>query len=401
MNGDVLRTVAEARPDELDPGVPVDAATRERELTRAMAGAPRAAGAAGLVRGPARRRRVGPAWGMSLGLLGAAAAVAVGVATTSGGGDGSGHGKRPVPPSAGGEIQAQPMSARTVLLSAATSAEKQSNAVGGAFWHQTTVQRDYSPVGKGPGAYVIVSTQRAEGWAPATTGPKARQWSRQQNLGSGPATAKDKAAWARAGSPSKFEVSFPSSPKGGKLKNATLNAAPGKVEISSSALPDGDKIFWLGRNVTMKDLRGLPTTPKQLKASLLKWYGGHDTESDSIPMASDDWLQRVAGGMITDMPITPQVRAAAFRMLAGLDSVKAVGPVKDAEGRTGTALVSVEKTRNGVLEHRLIIDEAKGVALGSEVVILKPGGVNALLPAGTRLQSTSIVGTDWTDAPPN
>jgi hypothetical protein len=390
MNGDVLRAVAEARPGELDPGAPVDAATRERELTLAMAG----------VRGTAApaRRRVRPVWGMGLGLVGAAAAVAVGVAATSGGGGGD-H-RRAVPPSGGGEIQAQPMSARTVLLSAAASAEKQPDAVGGRYWHRTTVQRNYSTVGKGAGAYVIVDTQRVEEWAPAVTGPKVRQWSRQQNLGARPASAKDRAAWQRAGSPSKFEVAFPIGPKTGRLKTATLDSAPGRPQTRGGTLPDGDKIFWLGRNVTMKDLRGLPDDPKRLKASLLKWYGGHDTESDSVPMASDDWLQRVAGGMITDMPVSARVRAAAFRMLAGLKSVKAVGPVKDAEGRPGTALISVEKTSNGVLQHRLIIDEAKGEALGSEVVILKPGGVNALLPAGTTLASTSIVGTEWTNATP-
>jgi len=397
MNGDVLRTVAEARPDELDPGVPVDAATRERELTRAMAGAAGRRGAAGTVSAPARRR-VRPAWGMGLGLVGAAAAVAVGVAATSGGGDG--EGKRPVPPGASGEIQAQQVSARTVLLTAATSAEKQSNAVDGAFWHQTTVERSYYRVGKGPNSYTIVVEQRSEGWTPTGTGPKAKQWARQQNLGAHPVSAADKAAWQRAGSPTTFNVSLPSGGKKGILKPATFKTAAEPAETSGMRLTGGDKVFWLGRNVTMKDLRALPSDPARLKASLLRWYGGHDTETDSVPMASGDWLMRVAGGMITDMPVTPQVRAGAFRMLAQLKSVKAIGPVKDAEGRTGTALLWNEQTQNGLLQHRLIIDEAKGKALGNEIVILKPGGVNALLAPKTTMTSTSIVATDWTNAAP-
>ncbi|ACY95844.1 hypothetical protein Tcur_0239 [Thermomonospora curvata DSM 43183] len=99
--------------------------------------------------------------------------------------------------------------------------------------------------------------------------------------------------------------------------------------LTRAPLVDGDKIFWLGRNVTMKNLRALPADPARLKAELLKWYRGHGTEAAGDPMSADVRLFTVTQGLILDMPITPKVRAAAFRMLAGLDSVKAAGPVRD------------------------------------------------------------------------
>ncbi|MGP4026400.1 hypothetical protein [Actinomadura sp. 3N407] len=40
---------------------------------------------------------------------------------------------------------------------------------------------------------------------------------------------------------------------------------------------DGGEVFWLGRNVTVEDLRSLPSDPERLKARLMRWYEGRDT----------------------------------------------------------------------------------------------------------------------------
>jgi len=149
----------------------------------------------------------------------------------------------------------------------------------------------------------------------------------------------------------------------------------------------------------MEDLRGLPTDPKGLKAWLLEFYAGHSTETTSEKVSSDEWLFGVATGLIMDMPITPQVRAAAFRMLADLGSVKALGTLKDARGRAGTAVAIVEKTEVGVLQHRLIIDDATGRALGQDIVVLKAAPSGGL-PAGSTSYSVSIVTDEWVASPP-
>src|SRR5688500_18372841 len=100
MTRDVLRMLAEARPQELDPEAPVDEATRRAELTRAMTVPPRSA--ARSVMAPARRR-IRPMWG--LGLVGAAAAAALVVATTATGPGDSGTGAGP---KAGGTPKGEP-----------------------------------------------------------------------------------------------------------------------------------------------------------------------------------------------------------------------------------------------------------------------------------------------------
>lgn len=393
MTRDVLRMLAEARPQELDPEAAVDEVTRSAELARAMTEPPRSA--ARSVVAPARRR-IRPMWG--LGLVGAAAAAALVVATTATGPGDSGK----TGPKAGGAPSAETeapvtMNAQTVLLSAAAGADKEALATG-AYWHILRTSRSHHQVGKGQNRYMIVTTDMDEGWTPVK--PGGTIWGRQQYLGAKPLTAKDTAAWQRAGSPSTFKIGFPVSPKGGTVKPADLEVAPGKAQTSSSKPVNGDKVYWLGRNVSMKDLRELPADPKRLKASLLRWYGGHSTETTSEPMKADDWLWQVTKGLITDMPVTPKVRAGAFRMLAQLKAIKAVGPVQDGAGRTGTALVFVERTKNGMLEHRLIIDEKRGRALAYDIVIVKPGGVNANLPAGSLLSSSTIDEAGWTNEAP-
>ncbi|SEG89674.1 hypothetical protein SAMN04489712_12423 [Thermomonospora echinospora] len=341
---------------------------------------------------PARRRFPLPRWSPGLGLAGlagvAAASVAVAVAVS---------GTTSPAPQSPGQTATGELSARTILVAAAEQAESTTETTG-KYWHTATIDRHSFRVGKGDGAYTVVWRQRSEGWTPSTPGGK--QYGRQQDLGATPATPADTAAWRRAGSPATFSVSVPVGPGSKVRKPLKLKTQPGSPHLSGSPLVDRDKVFWLGRNVTVKDLRALPADPAKLKASLLKWYRGHGTESSGQAMTSDAWLFEVTRGLIVDMPVTPKVRGAAFRMLADLDTVKAIGPVRDGEGRTGTAVATTERTPNGVLEHRLIIDQRRGTALGTQIVVVRPAGANAALPAGATLVSTSVMAGGWTDTGP-
>ncbi|WP_242902637.1 CU044_5270 family protein [Actinomadura terrae] len=380
---DVLRTLREARPGELDPDARVDENVRAAELARAMA-TPR-----NVTERTPRRRLVRPAWG--LGLVGVAAAAALVVTTLPS--DGNGGGAADPGPRAGGGAE-RPSDARTVLLAAAEKLDGQTEGTG-AYWHIATKSYNYDRVGDP--AYTIVTVGKDDGWTP--TRPGGRSHGRQQSLGAKPATPADEAAWRRAGSPSEFEIRIGTPLGKGRYKSLKVRTAPGPARTSSMPLVDGDKVFWLGRNVTMKDLRALPSEPKRLKATLLRWYGGHDTESDSVPMSADAWLYRVGGSVVTSLPVTPKVRAAAFRMLAGLKSVEGIGRVKDAEGRTGDAIAMDEKTWRGVIRHRLVIDPSNGNALADENVLVKPSGKESA-PAGSLLNSTTVLTMEWTDSAP-
>lgn len=384
MNRDLMRTLAEARPSELNPDAPVDAATRAGELSRAMA-ATSAEHAA-----PSRRRsRLG--WGLGLGAAAVTAAAAVAVAATASGGG--------TPDRPGGDHPPVALDAKTVLLSAAHGAGGQPDTTGD-YWHQTAVERNYSQVGTGASGYVVESSTRLESWAPNVKG--GRFWSREKHLGARPATPADKAAWRRQGSPSTFLTKLPVPVRNGPLKERPIKAAPGKTRTSSSAPVGGQEVFWLGRNVTVKEVLALPTDPSRLKASLLRWYDGHGTETPDVPMARDTWLFQVTAGLITDMPVRPAVRAAAFRMLAGLQGVRSLGAVKDPEGRPGVAVASVEHTPIGDQERRLVLDQKRGAALSSQIILLKPKpGVRATWRPGSPITTTTYLTSDWTTPTPH
>ncbi|MEV1169645.1 CU044_5270 family protein [Nonomuraea sp. NPDC049784] len=374
-----------ARPAHLDDDRPIDPRTRAAELSRAMS-VPR----------PARRRRgaVRPAWG--LGLAGAAAAVTAAVVVLSM------NGTAPAPrPSTGSpasvpNAQKVTLSARDVLLAAAEKADRQSDG-SGAYWHSESVRRTMFAAAQG--GYLVMDQERNEGWTPRATGADQEQWSRDQPLGARPVTEQDRQAWERAGSPAEIKVTVPG--KGAPKGDLVLSTSPGKASSGHMPLVDGDKVFWLGRNVTMKDLLGLPSDPGKLKRWLRASYEGHDTESSSVPMSEEAWLFRVSMGLIMDMPVTPEVRGAAFRMLAELDGVKVIENVTDAEGRRGTAVAIKERTQgDGVSENRLIFDEATGRALANENVVVKPGGFQAGFEPGTVWNSNALIEAGWTDAKP-
>ncbi|NUT43724.1 MAG: CU044_5270 family protein, partial [Thermoactinospora sp.] len=284
------------------------------------------------------------------------------------------------------------LSAKEVLLAAAEKAGRQPDRVGD-WWHTVSVSRNLYTTKQG--GYQVVDRHRVEGWTPGATG--GEQWGRDRSLGARPATEADRLAWEQAGSPEEIEVVVP----GKKLAPMRLRTTPGKPTTGHSPLVDGDKVFWLGRNVTMKDLRRLPDDPGKLKKWLLDSYEGHSTEASGVKMSSDAWLFQVSTGLIVDMPVTPQVRGAAFRMLAGLDSVKVVEDVTDAEGRHGTAAAIQEgDEKTGVRENRLIFDEATGRALARENVVVEPGGLQAAFEPGTVWNSEVVLEAGWTDVAP-
>ncbi|MEV0351073.1 CU044_5270 family protein [Nonomuraea sp. NPDC050680] len=365
-----------ARPAHLGDA-PVDERTRAAELSYAMS-RPR----------PVRRKRrnVRPVWGFSL--IGAATAVAVVVSGTGGT-----TAQAPVPArtTTTSSTPKVKLSARDILLTAAAKAARQPAGTG-AYWHTVSMRRTLFAV-EGAG-YRVMERQREEGWTPNATG--GDQWGSIKSLGARPVTAADEESWKQAGSPAKIPVKVP-----GKPRPMILSTSPGKGLTGHSPLVDGDKVFWLGRNVTMKDLRGLPSDPAKLKAWLLRSYEGHSPGSSSDPMEADPWLFTVSIGLIIDMPVTPQVRGAAFRMLADLDTVDVIENVTDAEGRQGTAVAIEEHTKGlGVVENRLVFDQATGRGLAKENVVVKPGGLQSAFEPGTVWNSEVVLEAGWTDSEP-
>ncbi|MFB9884092.1 CU044_5270 family protein [Planobispora siamensis] len=358
-----------ARPAHLADG-PIDPRTRQAELARAFA----------QPRQVPRRGRKSLGWG-----LGLAGATAVVTAVVLVGGPAQGPASVVTSTASGTATRPVALSAKEVLLVAATSAERQPAT--GDYWHVSSRSRTLQPVNEG---FVITIEQESESWVGAR-----EQWGSGRILAIRPATDADRTAWEKAGSPR--ELTFAG------RKRIPIKESAGKPHTGHTK---SDELFWLGRNVTMADLRNLPTGPEALKAHLLGFYEGKDTESGA-PMAEDAWLFRVTEGLITDMPVSPEVRAAAFRMLADLPSVTSLGQVTDAAGRTGTAIAidgtsqpKAGDTEKGVVQVRLIIDERSGRALARESVVVKPGGMQAGLEPGTVWNTNTILEAGWTDEHP-
>lgn len=98
----------------------------------------------------------------------------------------------------------------------------------------------------------------------------------------------------------------------------TIKADPGERE----ALKDetGKTLTLLGTPMTVTTLRGLPTSPDTLRAHLerlvAKGYG-------EAPSNMDEQLFENGAKLIMNFPVSPEVRAATFRMLAALPGATA------------------------------------------------------------------------------
>jgi hypothetical protein len=359
------------------PAPPEDVVHAGRDRLAAAAVAPH--------RSPSRRRT---AWLTSggLGLTAAAAAAAVAVAASG----------SPAPGRTPG-VAAPPtiatLSARTVLLSAAYQTERQAAATG-AHWHVRSRSLVLTRVGTEANPYTVSMGQQEEHWL-AHDPVQGTSWQWQRDLGVQPATTADAAAWQRAGSPT--ALTMVNSTTKGKRLEMSLKPAEKATGGRYDPTNPGDKIYAIGpKNVSMSELLALPTDAGRLKKYLLSMYEGHGTESTSTPMSADVWLFTVSSGLVMGMPAKPAVRAAAYRMLAGLDSVKVIGSVKDPDGRVGTAVAIMD----GSSQRRLIIDRETGRALAEESVVVKPTGFTEGFAPGTVFAYTVYQENGWTDAEP-
>lgn len=345
---DVLQVLSESRPARLDPG---DA----RFDPAAVTAYPRPEPDRRAIRPVARRRLV-----LAAALVPALAAGALAVVVTV-------HpGTTPTPrPRAAAPVPA-PATARQLLLAAAETVGG-TEAGTGRYWKTVVDHGDVRQVGPPAGRYDIVRRMRVETWS--ATDPADRTWVFAQSLGARPVDAADEAAWRRAGSPTRWgEVSA---------------AAQERTLRTPEGLDPARNYLLGGRPVTLAELAALPTDPAALRAALLKRQAGAE---------SDTWaLFWSATQLVLDLPAAPQVRAAAYRMLSGLDEVTELGPVTDPYGHAGMALGYTRRGDGGRAQLRLVVDPRTGLALAQE---------SWDADTGRLLSYQAVVDASWTDAEP-
>lgn len=296
---------------------------------------------------PARRAWRRPALWSGFGLAATAAAVTGAVVLSSG--------TTPrAPDPAHGPSAAEPMSAKTVLLTAAEHAA--TAPASGKYWHVLRVQSDayYSDRGK----YWMLGRQLIAQWSR----PDGRSWTGARTLGAVPMTAKDGPAFRRDGSPDPNPVA------------PTLDK---DTTTKTFSVCDGD--------MTFKQVQALPADPGKLKAALKRAI---PRDHPTAGRTADEVLKNCVTDLLSFVPAPPRVRAAAYRMLAAMPGVTATGEVTDERGRRGVGLHV--RVMRGVAD-TVIIDPDSSFVLSTSRTV--PG-------VRGKVEKELYLKAGWTDTPP-
>ena len=397
---DLITRLAQARPSaRLDPAAD-PTADRNPELTTATRNPRRQADLALILATAqdARPHRLLPRTvrqqaGVGLAAAASIAAIATVIATGSLGS----RATTPAPPTAlksqpgTGTPQAAALSASQILLLAARQVST-TTATTGRYWRERARYVSLQQVGPANGKYLVSSQERDDTWTARSA--HATSWWISQNLGTKPTGPADVTAWQQAGSPTSWKVP---APKPGSRGWLIIEAAGGKP--SSSPSNSGSMIFSLGNhNVSMADLQRLPADPARLKARLITNFRNGGGGGD-LPSTQDAWLFRVASDLL-EMPVRPGVRAAAYRLIAGLDGVRSLGRTVDVDGRVGNGVAIRMNNAAGLSEDRIIIEPSTGLPLAEEITYLKPTGSRAWLKPNQVWYAHVVDSIGWTNATP-
>jgi hypothetical protein len=138
----------------------------------------------------------------------------------------------------------------------------------------------------------------------------------------------------------------------------------GEIGFESVGYIEGDEGY-----LTAAQFAGLPHSPSWLKAPLVafarKTWSAQHAGAGRATVDQLVWSEALA--LLAD-PVSPQVRAAAFTIMAGLPGVRELGRITDPLGRTGYGLGLGPSAGTSVGEQFAVIDPAAGVLLGATIV---------------------------------
>ncbi|WP_433221943.1 CU044_5270 family protein [Microtetraspora malaysiensis] len=297
----------------------------------------------------AKRLRTPVPWLASAVGLAAAAALVVTLVTAP-----DGQLPNPSQTTASPETQS---SARQILLAAATAAMKAPSS--GAYWRTVTITgMDATSPDRG---YIIRRRFSKEEWLARR--PGGQSWWISQSLGAKPLTDEDEAAWRKAGSPTQWKYPLDMTGLVGATSSEVVGAA---AEEKFAERLRGKWKNSAGELVIWDEIRRLPSDERELRAYLERRITSdaknHGYEIDNLDLA----LQGECARIVFGLPVSPAVRAAAYRLLATLPGMTALGRVQDPLGRMGEALgyqVDSRKAGRGIYEIVMVIDPETGLPL--------------------------------------
>ncbi|MHA5054537.1 CU044_5270 family protein [Streptomyces sp. SD15] len=393
---DVMKVLAGARPDELDPSRLANSPRQHEDLARILAGATDSR----VPRSQVPRRL----WGgiRPLGATAALAAVAASAVVVStlnrpelSGRPGahpqssSATGSGPSASDGQGDVR---VDGRLELLSVAKKAE--TSAAEGTYWQTTTRSENVDVAGE-QGQLFAVRTTSTEEWSVGVRPGTRSLMVSGLDAVTAPRTEADEARWRAAGSPGTVEVEVATATGQGAIGYTMGTRRPMVMRTDAN-----DKIYALGpRNVSYDDLRELPSGSGELRRQLDKLYAedGSDAETGAGRTA---YVLRQAANLIT-MPVKPAVRAAAYRVIADLPDVRVLGRVTDPLGRegVGVAFPGTVRTPLGTVEQRLVVDPSTGAMLSEQNVLVEPSdrAQEAGLDAGTTVNYSATTRMSWAE----
>ncbi|MFD1544459.1 hypothetical protein [Nonomuraea guangzhouensis] len=252
-----------------------------------------------------------------------------------------------------------PPTARQILLAAAVAMATAPSD--GAYWRTRVVtgQLILSPDRQ----YVIKRQSVREVWLTRKDSQRDRWTGRY--LGAQPATPQDEAAWRTAGSPRYWQYPADVTGLGRVSPEALVESAPGP--------PQGGphRVGWRNADgiltkqlVSWRALSTIPSDPTALRAFLVTHIARENGAYVGRKMEAE--LRESCLEIITGLPVSPEVRASAYQILASMPGMKPEGAVTDPLGRAGQAL-SYQVMRDGRLtDERLVIDAESGLPLATE-----------------------------------
>ncbi|GAA1393655.1 CU044_5270 family protein [Catellatospora coxensis] len=344
-----------------------------------------------------RTRRPALRIALAAGLPAAALTAAVAVFLAGGTGTGTTPPRAEGTPSLGVDVTTAasaapaPRTARQFFLVAAERIEA-GTATSGRYW--VLAKENAQPLRVGPATrpyHIRYGMERAY-WDNMSTAYAGA--ARKRFAGAAPITAEDVAAWQADGSPTRWVViegKLVLTPDPGPWRPMPGRPAPRGSEKQTHALPTYELA---GGQVTLAQLNALPAEPQALRRTLSGMLGRSE-----VQIATDHALFVAAQQLVSDLPVSPRVRAAAYRVLAEVKGATVLGTVQDQHGRTGTAVGFVRKDDGGRwYQTRLIVDLTTGKALAEEIWDLGAGRRPAA--TGTLRSSDLVVRAEFTDEDP-
>ena len=315
-----------------------------------------------------------------------------------------------------GPLKPDNRSAQELLLTAAEQTLHQTDPGSGKYWLSTWEEGQLMQVGRKGAEYAVMGHYSNSQWYSAKDSFNVFEgrWA-----GAEPASDADKAAWKKAGSPSSWPIDQGPGCPPDPNQNYTVDAAKasrvsrsddgagkaGNGKLTPVKEPSQFRV--LGEYLTADQIRALPSDPAALK----QWLIGV-IQKQNLPRRTDVELGESLFAGVQNLlffnPITPQVRAAAYKVLAGMPGVTSLGAVKDGEGRNG---VAVSITSNDTVEEQradsggpyavsIVFSPDTGDTLSFETRVLKPADYLSWVPKGALFSYRAVTEMRWTDDEP-